>query len=122
MKGKVPKHRWVDRRKIVIFGIILIFLTASVIIFLSNKSIESSSKIVYVAANGSGDFKCDGIDDQVEINKALAYVAENPQFKTVYLRPPVHISSRIVFLSEVIPFLKEIPLLWLSLKIKQDGK
>jgi hypothetical protein len=88
MKGKVPKHRWVDRRKIVIFGTILIFLTASVIIFLSNKSIESSSKIIYVAANGNGDFNCDGIDDQVEINKALAYVAGNPQYKTVYLRGP----------------------------------
>lgn len=88
MKGKVPKHRWVDRRKIVIFSIILIFLAASVIIFLSNKSIESSSKIIYVAANGSGDFNCDGIDDQVEINKALVYVAGNPQYKTVYLRGP----------------------------------
>ena len=88
MKGKVPKHGWVDRRKIVIFSIILIFLAASAIIFLSNKSIKSSSKIVYVATNRSGDFNCDGIDDQVEINKALAYVAENPQFTTVYLRGP----------------------------------
>jgi hypothetical protein len=88
MKGKVPKYGWVERRKMVILGIILIFLAASTIIFLSNKSIESSGKLVYVATNGSGDFNCDGIDDQVEINEALAYVAENSQYKTVYLRGP----------------------------------
>ena len=41
--------------------------------------------MLYVTTNGSGDFNCDGIDDQVEINKALAYVAENPQFTTVHL-------------------------------------
>jgi len=29
---------------------------------------------------GEEIFNCDGSDDQVEINKALAYVAENPQF------------------------------------------
>ncbi len=100
-----------------------IFLIISILPSLSAmSSAKPSGEIIYVATNGSGDFNCDGIYDQVEINKALAYVAENPQFKTVYLRAPVHISSRIVFLSEVIPFLKEIPLLWLSLKIKQDGK
>jgi hypothetical protein len=94
MREKVPKHRWVNRRKMVIFSIIFIFLAASTIIFLSNKillsnkSIEPSGKIIYVATNESGDFNCDGIDDQVEINKALAYVAENPQYKTVYLRGP----------------------------------
>lgn len=88
MKGKVPKRRWVDIRKIVIFSIILVFLTASAIVFLSNKSIGSSNEIVYVSADGRGDFNCNGTDDQVEINKALAYVAENPQYKTVYLRGP----------------------------------
>ncbi len=31
--------------------------------------------VVYVAADGSGDFNIDGRDDQVEINQALAFVA-----------------------------------------------
>ncbi|AKB37176.1 hypothetical protein MSSAC_2586 [Methanosarcina siciliae C2J] len=45
-----------------------------------------SNETVYVAGDGKGDFNCDGIDDQIEINKALAYVAENPEFATVYLK------------------------------------
>jgi Disaggregatase related len=83
MSGKIPEHRWGNRKKIIIFSIILILIIAIVIFFLSAKP---SGKIVYVTTDGSGDFNCDGTDDQVEINKALAYVAENPQFSTVYLR------------------------------------
>ncbi|WP_239451157.1 right-handed parallel beta-helix repeat-containing protein [Methanosarcina horonobensis] len=60
----------------------MILLIAIVILFLSA---EPSGKVVYVTTNGSGEFNCDGIDDQIEINKALAYVAENPRFKTVHL-------------------------------------
>ncbi len=88
MDGKAPKSRWEDKKKIVIFGIILLFLIASIVFFLSSKSSKPSNKIVYVNTNGSGDFNCDGSDDQVEINQALAYVAENPEFTTVYLRGP----------------------------------
>lgn len=29
---------------------------------------------VYVATDGSGDYNCDGIDDQVQINEAIAYI------------------------------------------------
>ena len=43
---------------------------------------------VYVAADGSGDFNCDGIDDQIEINKALEYVAKHPEYEVVYLKGP----------------------------------
>ncbi|WP_157860302.1 pentapeptide repeat-containing protein [Methanosarcina acetivorans] len=53
--------------------------------------IQSNSipnETVYVAGDGKGDFNCDGIDDQIEINKALAYVAKNPEFTTVYLKGP----------------------------------
>jgi hypothetical protein len=47
--------------------------------------------IVYVSGDGSGDFNCDGIDDNVQINQALEYARinatdENPV--TVYLRGP----------------------------------
>jgi hypothetical protein len=85
MNGKIPEHKWENRKKIVIISTILIFIIAIAIFYLSNKFIEPSGKIVYVATNGSGDFNCDGVDDQVEINKALAYVAENPQFRTVFI-------------------------------------
>ncbi|RLE69521.1 MAG: hypothetical protein DRJ45_06545, partial [Thermoprotei archaeon] len=32
------------------------------------------SNIVYVARDGSGDYNCDGEDDQIEINQAIAYI------------------------------------------------
>ncbi|RLE68752.1 MAG: hypothetical protein DRJ45_07535, partial [Thermoprotei archaeon] len=32
------------------------------------------SNIVYVARDGSGDYNCDGKDDQIEINQAIAYI------------------------------------------------
>ena len=96
MNGKIPEHRWGNIKKIIIPSIILILIIAIVIFFLSAKP---SGKIVYVATNGSGDFNCDGIDDQVEINEALAYVAENPQFTTVYLRGPgTYVISNSIFI------------------------
>ncbi len=85
MDRKVRIYRWGDIKKIIIVSVISIFLVATITLSLAA---TSSDKIVYVTTNGSGDFNCDGIDDQVEINRALAYVAENPQFTTVYLRGP----------------------------------
>ena len=82
MDEKMQISRWESRKKIIIYSVTLIFLIAIIILFLSAKP---SGKVVYITTNGSGDFNCDGIDDQVEINKALAYVAENPQFTTVHL-------------------------------------
>ncbi len=82
MDEKMRINMWGNRKKIIIFSLIFIFIIAIIILFLSSKP---SGKIVYVTANGSGDFNCDGIDDQVEINKALAYVVENPQYTTVHL-------------------------------------
>ena len=49
---------------------------------------SSNSKIVYVAGDGSGDYSCDGKDDHIEINQALSFVAENPEYTTVYLKGP----------------------------------
>ncbi|AKB37250.1 Cell surface protein [Methanosarcina siciliae C2J] len=48
----------------------------------------SSAPIVYVAGDGSGDFNCDGTEDHVQINQALNFLAENPEYTTVYLRGP----------------------------------
>jgi hypothetical protein len=57
MSGKIPENRWGNRKKIVIFSIILILIIAIVIFFLSAKP---SGKIMYVTTDGSGDFNCDG--------------------------------------------------------------
>jgi Disaggregatase related len=79
-------------KKFEVFVIILIFLIVlSLFLFptkISKTLIIKSNNTIYVAGDGSGDFNCKGIDDQVEINKALAYVVENPQFTTVYLKGP----------------------------------
>ena len=84
MNGKWQIYKWGNRRKIILVSIIFIFIVASVTLTLSTPA----GSTVYVATNGSGDFNCDGSDDQVEINKALVYVAENPKFTTVHLEGP----------------------------------
>ncbi|MCE5231308.1 right-handed parallel beta-helix repeat-containing protein [bacterium] len=62
--------------------------------------------VVYVAADGSGDFNIDGKDDQVEINAALKFIAEhhNEGYTTVrlqgrlvyWLSAPVRIGSNTI--------------------------
>ncbi len=42
--------------------------------------------IVYVASDGSGDYNCDGTSNQIEINQALDFVANNSNYTTVYLK------------------------------------
>ena len=65
----------------------------------SNSSLVPSNTTVYVASDGSGNFTCDGSDDQVEINKALAYIAENPQFTIVHLKGPnTYVISDTIFI------------------------
>jgi hypothetical protein len=84
MNGKRQIYRRGYRKKLLLLSIIFIFLITSVTLTFS----RPSGTIIYVANNGSGDFNCDGSDDQVEINKALAYVAETPKFTTVHLKGP----------------------------------
>lgn len=48
----------------------------------------SSGPVVYVAGDGSGDFNCDGKEDDVQINQALKLVAENSKYTTVHLKGP----------------------------------
>ncbi|SET11835.1 parallel beta-helix repeat (two copies), partial [Methanococcoides vulcani] len=45
-----------------------------------------SPPIVYVSANNDGDYNCDGVADQVQINAALDYVDANDAYTTVYLK------------------------------------
>jgi len=57
--------------------------------------------IVYVATDGSGDFLCDGKDDQVQINQALEYVHAHPGFTAVHLKgPATYWISDTVFLPD----------------------
>jgi len=54
--------------------------------FISLSIFAQTPPVVYVSGNGSGDFNCNGVSDQIEINQALDYVANNPGFTTVYLK------------------------------------
>jgi hypothetical protein len=81
-----------SRKKIGFSILILIFLITMGVLFPHIVQSESSpaqlNKTIYVSGDGSGDFNCDGTDDQIEINEALAYVAENPEFTAVHLKGP----------------------------------
>ena len=105
MDERLPEYIRQNRKKIGIFFVfvILIFLIALGITILSrihiNPPIVPSNKTVYVAGDGSGDFNCNGSEDQIEINQALAYVEENPQFTTVHLRGPnTYVISDSIFI------------------------
>ena len=103
MNEKYLRYVRQNRKKIGVSIVIIIFLIALGInifhIIQSNSSLTPSNKTVYVAGDGSGDFTCDGNDDQVEINQALADVAENPQFSTVHLKGPhTYVISDTIFI------------------------
>jgi PKD repeat protein len=50
-------------------------------------SASTTSHVIYVAGDGTGNYNCNGTNDQVEINQALEYAANNPG-TTVYLKGP----------------------------------
>jgi hypothetical protein len=96
MNGKSLRYRLQKRKKTGVYIAILIFLIVIGIIIFST---TRSNTTVYVSGEGKGDFNCDGIDDQIEINHALAYVAQNPQFTTVHLKGPnTYIISDSIFI------------------------
>ena len=47
-----------------------------------------TTPVVYVSGDGNGDYNCDGVNDQVEINQALRFVEGNTEFTTVHLKGP----------------------------------
>ncbi|RXA19705.1 DNRLRE domain-containing protein, partial [Methanosarcina sp. MSH10X1] len=68
---------------------IILFLVGFLIFAsMPTASCRSTAPIVYVAGDGSGDFNCDGTDDHVQINQALKFVADNPEYTTVHLKGP----------------------------------
>ena len=68
--------------KKIIIGLLLVTFTVDA----KTNQREMVAPIVYVAGDGSGNFNCDGESDQVEINKALDFVASHPDYTTVYLK------------------------------------
>jgi hypothetical protein len=48
----------------------------------------TAAPIVYVAGDKTGDFNCNGTNDQIPINQALQLVASNPAYTTVHLKGP----------------------------------
>jgi hypothetical protein len=68
----------------------ILFLAGCLLLFAHTPAVlcMASGPVVYVAGDGSGDFNCDGKDDDVQINQALKFVAENPEYTTVYIKGP----------------------------------
>jgi PKD repeat protein len=71
-------------RKLIVFFLISFLILVHIPVALC----ITSAPIVYVAGDNSGDFNCNGTNDQIEINQALQFVADNPQYTTVYLKGP----------------------------------
>jgi PKD repeat protein len=71
------------REKIIIFLIGCFFLAC-----VPDALCRSSPPIIYVVGDGSGDYICDGKNDQIQINQALQFVANNPKYTTVHLKGP----------------------------------
>jgi hypothetical protein len=92
MKEKYLRYIRQNSKKIGIFIAFTLFLiTVGILIFHMiepNSSINPSSNTVYVSGDGTGDFNCDGEADQIEINQALKFVMDNPEYTTVYLKGP----------------------------------
>lgn len=103
MNEKYFRHLLQNRKKIGISILVLIFVIVLIIFILHtiqpDDFLTPPDKIVYVAGDGSENFTCDGSDDQLEINQALVYVAENPQFTTVHLKGPnTYVISDSIFI------------------------
>ena len=96
MNGKDLINKRGNRKKKGVYITVFIFL---IVIVTTTLSIAPSGMTVYVAGNGKGNFNCNGTDDQIELNQALAYVAENPEFTTVHLKGPnTYVISDSVFI------------------------
>lgn len=70
----------INRRQIIL-SIIYFFALTNIPIALC------ATQQVNVTGDGTSDYKCDGIDDHVQINKALSYAASHPGTR-VYLKGP----------------------------------
>jgi len=84
------------------------------VFFLFKISFAQTAPIVFVSGDGTGDFNCDGTNDQIEINQALDYVATHNDFTTVYLKgtniywidEPMYISSNTILEGDSLAVIK----------------
>jgi hypothetical protein len=69
---------------------ILFFIAFLILASVPTALCKSHPPVIYVAGDGSGNFRCDGKDDNVQINQALKFVAENSKsgYTTVHLKGP----------------------------------
>ncbi len=74
-------------------------------LFIGIATVQSQTPpIIYVSGDGSGDYNCNGTDDQIQINQALDFVNANSNYTTVYLKgtntfwinEPILISSNCI--------------------------
>jgi beta propeller repeat protein len=72
------------RRELVTSFLVFSFIFVCV----PSASCMSSPPTIYVSGDGSGDYNCAGKSDQVQINQALQFVANNSEYTTVHLEGP----------------------------------
>lgn len=59
-----------------------------------------TAPVVYVALDGTGDFNCDGGDnDQVEIQQAIDFVLANEGFTTVHLKAGIYVIDDTIYIA-----------------------
>jgi len=69
-------------QKQIIFSLLCLYTLANTPVALCD-----TPQVVYVAGDGTGNYNCDGTNDQVQINQALSYAVIHP-CTTVYLKGP----------------------------------
>jgi len=67
-----------------------IYLTTLILIVILLLSTTVQAQIVYVATDGTGDYNCDGTNDEIEINQALSYI-DSQGGGTVHLKTGTYI-------------------------------
>ncbi|MFZ2961220.1 MAG: right-handed parallel beta-helix repeat-containing protein [Candidatus Ozemobacteraceae bacterium] len=69
---------------------LVFFFSAIILLAYPHGTFAATPPVVYVAGTGDdgGDYICEGNDDQVQINKALQFVAAHPEYTTVHLKGP----------------------------------
>lgn len=80
-------------------------LKLTIALFIITLTVQAQTPpIVYVAGDGTGDYNCDGVSDQIEINQALDFVYANANYTTVFLKgantfwinEPIYISENTI--------------------------
>jgi PKD repeat protein len=65
-----------------------VIMCFSMIITIPIVSCIANTPVIYVAGDNSGDFNCNATNAGAQINQALQFVADNPEYTTVYLKGP----------------------------------